>query len=84
LQRTQAESDERGTTRTTVIEKQQSGDGRQASWRQVTITRGSSSGNHSSSASAGKNASFKIGRKVTMAWLGTTCTAKVVVFGATE
>ena len=76
-------TDAKGSTTTTVIETKQSGDGRQTSRRQVTITRGSPSGNQPSSSSAGKNGSFKLGDKVMVDWAGKTHTAEVVGFAAT-
>ncbi len=76
-------SEDKGATTTTVTETQVSGDGRQTSRRQVTITRGSPSGNPPSSSSAGKNGSFKLGDKVMVDWAGKTYTAEVVGFAAT-
>jgi hypothetical protein len=69
-------TDGKGTTTTTITQAQE-GDG-QTSRRQMTITRGSSSGNPPSSSGAAKKGAFQVGDKVTVDWAGATHDAEVV------
>jgi S1-C subfamily serine protease len=72
-----------GTTTTTTIETVDDGKGGQTTRRQVTTSRGRSTGNPPSSAGAGAKSSFKVGDKVTLTWAGKTETAEVVGFSGT-
>jgi len=76
-------TDGKGATTTTITQTQESGDGRQVSRRQTTITRGSPSGNQRSTSGAGKKGSYQVGDKVRVNWAGTPYTADVVGVAAT-